>query len=59
MAVHRQKARLGMGVFSRTYLLLRWQATLAAGLLERKAIDTNRPLPCRQRLGPPYKAEEI
>ena len=50
--------RLGMGHFSRTYLLLRWQAALAAGLLERKAIDTNRALQCRPRLEPPHKVEE-
>jgi len=48
-----------MALFSRIYLLLRWFAALAAGLLELKVIDTMRGLQGRLRLGPPHKAEEI
>jgi len=51
--------RLGMTVFSRTYLLLRWSATLAAGLLEKIIIDTMRPLQGSLRLGSPHELEEI
>jgi len=44
-----------MVLFSRTYRLLQWSATLAAGLPEKTVIDTSRPLQGRLRLGPPHK----
>jgi len=51
-------SRWGMALFSRTYRLLQWSATLAAGLPEKVVMDTSRPLQGRLRLGPPHKLEE-